>query len=187
MTERTRPETCEVFRDAIQDRLDGPIDAESAAALEDHLRRCGDCREAASGLGAVRSALRGMPSPPMPEEVRRAILARTVEAAVPDRAGRRAGGRFWSAVAAAAVLLAIVAGVLWSDLRRDPGPSIAETERAEREARYVLSIASAALRRGERAAIHQVLGNEVAPAVRRIPLRWSDESRAESALRRNGT
>ena len=58
-----------------------------------------------------------------------------------------------------------------------------EIARAVEEARLVLGLTGSALRRAERAAVEQVLGGEVAPALQRLPIQFSRSKEP----RRSGT
>jgi hypothetical protein len=56
-------------------------------------------------------------------------------------------------------------------LPRAAAPSAERLARAEREIRLVLGRTAGALRRAEQAAVREVLAGQVAPALRRIPIR----------------
>lgn len=163
---------CDAFRRLLDERLDGALAQDDASALEAHLAACADCRVVAAGLAAVREGLQSLPEHPLPPIAFEEVLDRTV------RAGRRRPpARFaalWPAWAGAAAV--VVLALLLARLPQGPStlaqPSPAEVARARSEARLVLSLASDALHRAERAARDRVVTGEVAPALRRVPVRW---------------
>ncbi len=162
---------CGTFRPLLHERLDGELGAGAALALDAHLAACPDCRSAAEGLAAVRSGLLALPEHPLPEEAIDEILDRTVR----DRRPRARFAAYWPAWAGAAALAALALLLL----RLPLSPSVpAETSpgdvaKAASEARLVLSLASGALHRAERAAGNRILAGEIAPALRRVPIRWA--------------
>jgi anti-sigma factor RsiW len=164
---------CDVFRPLLDERLDGDLAADRAAALEAHLAECADCRAVAEGLAAVRAGLRALPEHPLPSVALEEVLDRTVRAGRPKVLPRFAA--LWPAWAGAAVV--VVLALLLARLPHEPStlaqPSPAEVARARSEARLVLSVASNALHRAERAARDRVVAGEVAPALRRLPIRWT--------------
>jgi len=95
----------------------------------------------------VRSQLRALPSYDVPGGVLGAVLRRTVSDRAADRPARSALPRraFW--LAAAAVLVLAISGVLW---RGTPGPSDwtteATVERATEQARFAFALVGAATR-----------------------------------------
>jgi hypothetical protein len=66
------------------------------------------------------------------------------------------------------------------------GLSDAELARATAEARFVLNLTATALRRSERAAIGEVMGKRVTPALQRIPLLMPNSSGRSRESRENG-
>ena len=96
---------------------------------------------------------------------------------------------------AAGVVLAALAGFWIGRGRIEPGatdlpvaaaePTPEELQRAEAEIRLVLNRTAAALRQAERAAVRDVLGGEVSPALRKVPIRWPDTAAQQDW--RNGT
>lgn len=160
----------------VHRRLDGEaLDPSSAQGLERHLARCPACRGTARELEEVQRSLRELPEIPLPDEALRRVWDRTVRAP-------RAGGWFdWRGAAAAAVLTALLGGLWyatrppaprWDAATAEPSLSAAELARGAAEARFALRLASAALRRSERVAIDEVLGQRVAPALSKIPIEW---------------
>ena len=121
----------------------------------------------------MRDGLRALPLIRLPDDEIDAVLSRTVGG---DPAGqtvplRRVGLTRFATAAALAM------GVLlpWFILNR-PNASVRESEvnRAVVEAHYVLDVVSNALHRAERAAVGDVLGGRVAPAIRRVSFDWSN-------------
>jgi len=102
------------------ERLDGPIDADEAAWLDDHLATCGACRQADADYAAQRLELRALaerqPVPP------RDLWARTAaaieqEASFRERTGARRSPRSLLApyaLLSAALVVAVVVGTLTS-------------------------------------------------------------------------
>lgn len=174
---------CLHIREAIQERMDGPIAAELQVAIEAHLLRCSGCREAQQGLVAVRRSLEALESPPLPQEALDGVWSRTVLAskqAAPVR--MRLFGLDWRVVAAAAAVLVTL--LLLPALRR-PAPTPndyapADLSRAAQDARRVLALTAQALRKTESAARDRVLAGEVSPALRRIPIGWPQKPAPDS-------
>lgn len=172
---------CARTRRALDDRMDGPLDAAREDEVARHLARCAACREHEAGLLLVRRALRSLPSEPLPDEDLASIWSRTVDS--PEERVERSAR--WGAIAAAA----LVAGLAFALIRFGSGPSTkgpsqAEIAQAANDARLVLGLTARAMQRSERAATQQVLAGEVKPALDRIPIRWSEDS---SETRRSGT
>ena len=174
----------------VHQRLDGDVlDADSADELSQHLDRCGDCRQAQEELKQIQQALRELKASPFPQDAMDEVWDRTTRAR-----GRRVWGD-WRAVAAAAVLALAFLGIWQVSNRTVPGTEVtvaeaalseAELARAAAEARYVLNLTATALRRSERAAMGEVMGKRVAPALRKIPLLMPDRSEGSREPRENG-
>jgi anti-sigma factor RsiW len=164
---------CDVCRELLHERLDGELPADRAMPLDAHLAACAECRAAAEGLAAVREGLRALPEHPLPARTLEAILDRTVRARRPRVLPRFTGA--WPAWAGAAAVVALALLLLRVPLAPSSSelPSTADVARARSEARKVLSLASGALHRAEKAASDQVLAGKVAPALRRLPIRWA--------------
>ena len=175
MTDETRPE-CAAAREAIHAALDADlVEAGLRERLAEHLALCESCREIEAELRAIQGALRALPEKRLPDAALEEVWRRTVQAGHP-RTGWARPGRL---VAAAAVFVAIVLGGLWLRSASTPaGPSEAELQRAAREARLVLRLASGALRSTERAAFEDVLAKDVSGALRRVPIRWPERDDA---------
>ena len=179
---------CEKARQAIQERLDGPIAAEALEELHAHLAGCSACREVEAGLLAVQQALGSLPELSFPDEALEQVWDRTVRSEPP--ATRPASWwTDWRALAAAAVVAAALLG-LWALGRHRLTPSgpieVArheyseqEIEAAAAEAHMVLSLTVSALRRSRHVAVRDVLAGEVSPALRRIPVRLPGSEGAE--------
>jgi predicted anti-sigma-YlaC factor YlaD len=172
---------CENARRLLAGRLDGDLGPAEVRDLETHLNGCSDCREIASGLEVVASGLLRLPAETLPDDDFERVLARTVGKAA--FASRRAATRRSFFLAAAAAVLAAAVLIPFALRESTPAePTAAEIDRATRDARMVLAMASHALRSGETAARERVIGREVSPALRRVPVRWSHVS----GPRRNG-
>jgi len=173
----------------VHRRLDGDtLDGRSVAWRDAHVSCCGECRDASVALAEIQRSLRALPAVPLPDEVLQRVWARTV------RAHGSRGWLGWRATAAAAVVTAVLGG-LWYAGRtelpsavatRERGPTDAELARAAEEARFVLHLTSAALRRTERAAIGEVLGRRVAPALSKIPIELPGASPQDGERRPRG-
>lgn len=169
---------CEEVQQAIQERLDGAIEADGESLIDAHLAGCAPCREFQDGLLAVRQALRSLPRFPMPAEALDGVWSRTVHSKP-----RRAALDWRFAAAAAAVLTLAFLPAL---LRPVPEAySAAELTRAAEDARIVFAVTTHALERTEHAAVDQVLAGRVSPALRRIPVRFPAMS--SSGSRRSRT
>ena len=195
MNERLDPgPACREARATIQDRLDGPVEAARARNLETHLTGCAGCREFADGLAVVREGLQAIPLLRFPDDALEEVWDRTVRV---ERArfDPRSWGLDWRAAVAAAVVVAAVAGMWLGGDRSSEGtgpvvamadaPSPDEIARVEQEIRLVLNLTAYALHRTEQATIQGVLAGEVVPALRRIPIRFPETTRAPG--RRDGT
>ncbi|HEV8320938.1 MAG TPA: zf-HC2 domain-containing protein [Myxococcota bacterium] len=114
--ERTAVRPCDEHREDLHAYLDGELQLAEAAALEDHLRGCGGCRDEVATLGSLRRALRvALPSVRAPAELRARVRALVDgRTALPDEpralppAATRAGRVL---LAAAAVVLAAAGGL----------------------------------------------------------------------------
>ena len=197
---------CESARRWMHERLDGDISASDALDLDAHLRECAECREIAAGLDGVVLGFGNLPLETMPDDDLANVLRRTVGAAhdmsmsdetnpaanEADRRSSEARGRLvrphrWrirsAYVIAAAAMLAAIAIVPFAFRQSaPPEPSAAEVETAAQEARMVLALASRAVRSAESTARKRVIADEVAPALKHVPVRWH----RDSAPRRNG-
>ena len=191
--------SCSEIREALHERLDGPIPAGRRQEIENHLERCAGCREFQLGLLALGDTLRSAPAFSLPDEVLETVWARTIRAGAPHRSGPTRRLPRWAAAAAAVLVLAFLPAVVRlvrttseRGLMEEPinptavhdGSDPAALTRAGQEARMVLAVTARALRRTERAAYDRVLVGEVSPAVRRIPIRWPEAPSPDS--RRSG-
>jgi anti-sigma factor RsiW len=171
---------CTDAREAVHLSLDaGPMDAGAKQRLEAHLRDCAACREFASEMRVLQDGLRSLPELTLPDDVLDEVWSLTTRS-------RRAPVRVrpWHLAAAAAAVLVMVLGGVWLRNGSAPaGPTDAELERAAREARMVLQLASQALRRTEQAVVRDVMTDEVSRALRRVPVQWPERS----AVQRRGS
>jgi anti-sigma factor RsiW len=139
--------------DALQDALDGCLDAGALAELEAHLSGCATCRELRKHLRQVKGALGAMPPPPPPEALP-AALRQTL-----DRADRRSATVRWGAAAAA--LAAVLALLVWLFPRPGPAPSlVAQDYRALLDGRLALALETTDVARMEAFFAGQGLGFE---------------------------
>ena len=160
---------CSEAREAVHVSLDAELmDAALKRRLEAHLAGCTECRAFVAEMRVVQEGLRSLPELQLPDEALEEVWNRTTRA-------RRVRGfpRRWNlAAAAAAVLVVVLAGLWLRNGSAPPGPTDAELERAAAQARLVLGLTSRALQRSERAVLHDVLTDEVSPALRRVPIQW---------------
>jgi hypothetical protein len=131
---------CTQARNLLSEHQDGTLDAAAAAALDAHLRGCGECAGCAGSLLAVRELLRGLPPDPAPPELLPRVLA-AVEAEERDAGASSASGgvdmtrpffsRFRIPLEAAAAVL-LFASVYWYRQTATPPvlPPSASTEQA---------------------------------------------------------
>lgn len=176
-------EACAEAREVMQEIMDGPVLAARRETLDAHLAACDECREVRRGLETVRSALRGLPTIPLPDDALDEVWARTVDI-TPDEARVSPWRPRLGVIAAlAASLLLVTLAVKWSGRlpqQTAPKPTLAvqlsdeEVERLRHEAQQVLEITAVALAKSERVAFEQILGGEVSPAIRRIGIHWPE-------------
>lgn len=172
------PAACASARELVHRALDGEaLPAAERAALGRHLLTCADCRELRDDLERLRLGLQELPMPGLPREARAAVLAATV-----GSRGRRGRVADWLPLAAAAALVVVMIGLASIADRVRPPHDEAEVRAAERQARMVLEVTAAALRRSERAAFDTVLAGEVSPALERVPIRWPEPARGSDDL-----
>jgi anti-sigma factor RsiW len=178
--------SCETARDRIHRVLDGELmDAVRREELEEHLESCAECRRAREELGAVQSALRGLPVQPFPDEALQEVWRSTTRS---GSARRVAAGRRWLdwRPAAAAAVLALALYAAWDAGGARTGPTAEEVARAAEETRMVLGLTARALRDAQQVAVKDVLADEVSPALRRVPIRWPGETDKERRESGNG-
>jgi hypothetical protein len=111
--------TCANFETAIDDYVDGTLDAGARATLEAHLDRCHGCRALLTDLHALRAATRSLePVVPAPQVWMR--IAAAVEA---DRRSRPVFGLFdftafdWRPILSTAAVVIVLAGGMWASWR----------------------------------------------------------------------
>lgn len=170
----------------LQRGLDGELLApDELARLGRHRAACARCEARAQELDAVQYALREVEAPVFPETALHAVFRQTSRAPSARVARRaRVGAAMRVAVAA---LVAGLGLVLWLVTWSPAGPSPAELAQAAAETRMVLGLTATALRGTERAAVRQVLGARVAPALRKLPVRWPEVTTSSGDDRRSGT
>jgi len=174
------PGECAVSRETLHDLLDGPVEAGRRTSLEAHLATCDECREVDDGLEAVRAGLRSLPETPFPAVALRQVWDRTVNAERERASAAPWRPRFVAAAALAASVALVALIISWSrglPPAAVPAPGRLHAEQIEqvgREARQVLEVTAAALKRSEHAAIERVLGGEVSPAIRKIGIQWPE-------------
>ena len=114
--------SCEQYEPLIGDLVDGTLDGAPRHQLEAHLAACASCAQLAEDLLIVRRAARGLPAMALPAGAWARVSA-AVEADRPAPRATRQWQRFVLPLAAAAVLVAaIAASVVW---RRDGPPATA--------------------------------------------------------------
>jgi predicted anti-sigma-YlaC factor YlaD len=169
---------CAAIRESIQDGMDGPLSLERHQEVTFHLRACSECREYRDGLEVVRDALRLLPEIPFPADALDSVWSRTIRAGSRPEAARprRLDWRI-AAVAAATVTLLLLPS-LFRPMTGSFTPN--DLARAGNDTRRVLALAGEAIRKTRHAAVTQVLGAEVSPALRKIPIHWSSPKRPDS-------
>ena len=113
---------CETHEAALNDSVDGTIDAATATALEAHLAGCAQCRAMADDFRAIRAAARTLERHVPPARTWHRI-ADGVEA---DRRPRGFTWFSWRPLAAAAAILLMLSAT-WLMLRPSPQPVPAAT------------------------------------------------------------
>ena len=115
--------TCHQYEDDIGDYVDGTLPAGRATALDAHLERCAPCRAMVADFRVLRSAAASLERKSPPPHVWARVAAALDETERP-RSGWR--GWFptpaaWRPAAAAAVLVALIAGGTWVAWREAGG------------------------------------------------------------------
>jgi predicted anti-sigma-YlaC factor YlaD len=186
------PPECRAARETIHRALDAASMADAdRERLDAHLDRCAACRALADDLATLQAAMRGLPQPTFPADALEAVWQQTTKSG--DEPALRRWGLDWRYAAAAAVLLvSVLTFVEWPGGRTpDPvidapsvsiGPSEAQLRRAAAETRLVLALTADVLNRTGRVVKRDVLEHGVSDALRRLPIRWSEDERG-----RNGT
>jgi anti-sigma factor RsiW len=120
---------CETVRDLLPGIISGSLPPEEAAAVEDHLNSCQDCREELEVVTSVREGLASDMAVPagleatiqarVREEMGRPARAKTQEPEGRGRRvrpafGRRPWARAWVLSAAAVGILALGTSLLWN-------------------------------------------------------------------------
>lgn len=104
---------CETVRTSLSDYLDGALDARSAQAIEDHLARCGACRQELDALSHAIACLESLPGIKAPESLRAAIRVAIHERAGRFRQASRSPFTWPRAIAVAAAVLIIALGSMY--------------------------------------------------------------------------
>jgi predicted anti-sigma-YlaC factor YlaD len=152
---------CARARAALQARLDEDPDAPvESAEIEAHLSGCADCRALARELAEVQDGLRSAPLLAFPDEALESVWDRTVRA----RPWRRAVA-VWGGLAAAGILGALLLATP-RGARVPQGPSQQEVLQAAADVRFVLRLTDQQIRSQGTRVLHEVLDDEVAPALR---------------------
>lgn len=171
-------ETCRNARRAVQEQLDGPIDATAGAELERHLGECTQCREYRIDLQALQRSLRELPELTFPDDALEQVWDRTIRADDPAGTTRHSvSPRVWLAAAAVLTITALL--VVWNTINAPTSPpggvaarySQEELEQAALQTRQVLELTAQVLNRSRNTA-GRVLADEISPALQRVPIHW---------------
>jgi anti-sigma factor RsiW len=110
----------------VQAEFDGELDAAEAAALAAHRRQCPVCRAAGETLVRTRSLMRDGLYQPMPDELRRRIMARFAAARPAPSPASALGSRLrgWWAAGIGFGLGAACAAALWVLVVAPGGPDL---------------------------------------------------------------
>jgi hypothetical protein len=169
---------CDRAREIGHALLDGDLmQAARRQAFDTHVRGCSSCREWWDDLATMQRGLRELPQPGFPDSALEELWAAT------SRGPAAAAPRFrfdWRPLAAAAALTLALLGLSGlSELPRDrstTAPQALHTEQeiaqATEQARLVFQLTARAINKAERTAVREIV-DEVSPALRRMPLRWS--------------
>jgi anti-sigma factor RsiW len=168
--------TCDRARGVLHEVLDGDLmDADLRSMLHAHLAGCQACREFEADTRQIQSALAALPMVSLSEEALDEVWNRTSRARA-GSGGFSRRGFDWRVAAAAAVVTIGLVGTWWIGAPEPVGPTELELARAATEARMVLGMTANALRKTERATVEGVLADEVAPALRSVPIQWPGTS-----------
>ena len=173
--------SCERIRQIGHAVLDGDLmDATCRADFDRHVASCTECREWFGDLTRLQRDLRNLPQPEFPA----AALEELWSATTRGPAVRR--GLDWRPLAAAAALTLALLGLL-----REGSPKGAvaaqhtpqEIAEAAEQAQFAFRLAAEAINKAERTAVREIV-DEVSPALRVMPMRWSateddDESKRQ--------
>ena len=121
---------CQHYETAIDDSVDGTIDAAAAAALRAHLEVCADCRALADDFRAIRTAALTLERHQPPARTWHRIAAGLES----NRQARRFAWLAWRPMAAAAAVLLMLSAT-WVMLQpaAQPAPAATEAEDASPE------------------------------------------------------
>lgn len=98
-------ETCEKMQELISRLLDGDLDREERAALEEHVQSCPECRAVYEAFSAVSASLKNDLEEP-PESLRESVMAEIRREEI-----RKKNRRPWRAVLSAAAVAVLVLGL----------------------------------------------------------------------------
>jgi anti-sigma factor RsiW len=179
-SENGLPGPCVEAREIIHEMLDGPMPANRADALEDHLEDCHACRVFREELVLVQRGLRDLREIAMPDDALEEVWERTVrvEGRVVDLSSWR---RSWKRLASAAAVVLVATIAVWMLRPSQPTvPTEREIEIARAQLEQVLSLTGSAIKRTESAAVERVIEGKVSPALQRIPILGSTTKRTET-------
>jgi anti-sigma factor RsiW len=130
--------------DALQDMVDGRLDAVAGAELRAHLSGCAACRGQLEELRRLRARLSAIPGPAPPtalgEKIRQSL----------DRADRVPARWRWAVGAGLAAAVTLVAWLAWSSRPAAPPSAAAGDYRALRDGQLALALETADVARMER-------------------------------------
>ncbi len=85
---------CDDFSDKLSDFIDGELEAETMARIDDHLRECERCSDEISRLESMVEELRALPEEPVPEG-----LWLRIEGSLQQQKAPAGGRGLWSSLA----------------------------------------------------------------------------------------
>lgn len=172
--------SCEVIRRRIEALFDCGDACECDSTVVEHLNRCSSCHDYHRYLESVQQDLRSLPKIQFPDASLRAVLAQTVNVSSASNGGFY--WRRWVKPLAAAAVLAIAVAIPWTTWQFQQAADQEQVRRAVSQARYVLGVTSGAFQRAEAAALEEIYGAHLSPALKRFQVDWATAPFSSSEL-----